>query len=471
MTQDQGVPSGGARSREARARLVLSTLTPFVFFAIQWGVWPYIEPLVWTFLYPAVFLGSWLGGVLAGLWATAISAVLVWVFLFVPAAMQGKHQTAAQVISTAVFVGTGVLFSLFQGKLRAATRRTLESMKEREQLAISLEQQSRLQAAITAHLAEGVVLVRVSDGVIVYTNPRLDAMYGYGAGEVLGRHISALNAPGEITPEERAAYILGQLERVNEWHGEIETIRKGGERFWSYVSVAGFDHPEHGKVWLAVQTDIAERKRLEEAILASLEEKEMLLKEVHHRVKNNLQVVSSLFYLQRERVQDEQTRAVLDESRARVQSIALIHEQLYQSTNLAAIDFDAYLRRLCANILSTYDAGRVDIEIQAEGVVLDIERAVPCGLLVSELVSNALKHAFGGGPGKVRVRGRVDGEKQFVFEVEDDGVGIPEGLDWRRASSLGLRLVQSLARQLRGAIELDRSRGTRFVLRFGAVSR
>ncbi|MBI2394139.1 MAG: PAS domain S-box protein [Deltaproteobacteria bacterium] len=332
---------------------------------------------------------------------------------------------------------------------------------------VQLFQQSRLQGAVTTNLSEGAVLIRASDATIVYANRRFEDIFGYQRGELVGKPIQALNAEDDdVTPVARAGQIIDALARMGAWHGEIKNVRKDGTEFWSTASVSKFDHEEYGPVWIAVHSDITERRLLEEKNARALRDKEVLLREIHHRVKNNLQVISSLFSLQRERTQSAELKALLDESRTRVESIALVHEQLYRSAELAAIDFDEYLRRLLHAIRSSYGAELVDLEVSAKDVVLDVEEAVPCALIVCELVSNSLKHAFDGGRGKVRVAARRDERGQCVLEVSDDGRGIPPEFEWKRARSLGLRLVQGLARQLRGVVELDRGGGTRFSVTF-----
>lgn len=330
-------------------------------------------------------------------------------------------------------------------------------------------QQLRLQSAVATNLAEGAILIRVADTTIVYANPRFEAMFGYARDELLGQRVEVLDAEA---PVETAAAIVAQLRSAREWHGEIKNKRKDGTHLWCAVSVSTFDHEEYGKVWISVHSDITARKLLEDKNLRSLREKEILLREVHHRVKNNLQVISSLFSLQRERTENAELRALLDESRMRVQSIALVHEQLYRSSELAAIDFDEYLRSMLAAIRSSYGATRVELVVDAKGVLLEAEQAVPCALLVSELVSNALKHAFvGATDGKVWVHAQRDEHGRCRLEVADNGRGIPEELEWTKARSLGLRLVQSFARQLRGVIELDCKGGTRFTVTFPLASR
>ncbi|MFO0589242.1 MAG: histidine kinase dimerization/phosphoacceptor domain -containing protein [Polyangiaceae bacterium] len=333
-----------------------------------------------------------------------------------------------------------------------------------------LYEESHFQAAVAANLAEGITIIRLDDETIAFTNSRAEEMFGYGPGELIGKPAALLKA---LSPEESSALIArirAEVARTGSWHGEIPNVRKDGSVFWSSVSASIFDHPEVGEVLLAARTDITARKALEEASARALREKEVLLKEVHHRVKNNLQVISSLFYLQKRRAADEQMRTLLDESRSRIESIALIHEQLYQSNSLADIDFNEYLNRLLANIVSAFDVKNVHAHSSAHGVVLDVDQAVPCALVASELLSNSLKHAFRGRPGELWVTARREEPGTVVLEVGDDGVGFPAGFDWRAAHGLGLHLVQGLTKQLRGTLELDGSRGARFTLRFPLAS-
>jgi two-component sensor histidine kinase/integral membrane sensor domain MASE1 len=224
---------------------------------------------------------------------------------------------------------------------------------------------------------------------------------------------------------------------------------------------------------------VAERARKEqqlreaaETLRASLREKETLLKEVHHRVKNNLAVIAELLSLQASRAEHSDARPHLLESRDRVWSLAAVHEMLYRSKDLSRIDLPGYVRQLCQHLLDSYltDPGRVRVETSVAPVTLDLEQAVPFGLLLNELVSNALKHGFpGGAAGRVRVElaraPSADGPLATLV-VRDDGVGLPPDLDARRARSLGLRLIDSLSRQLHGTPEIRGEGGTQFCLRF-----
>ncbi len=219
--------------------------------------------------------------------------------------------------------------------------------------------------------------------------------------------------------------------------------------------------------------DITERKTAEDRLQASLGEKEVLLREIHHRVKNNMQVISSLLNLQSRRIQDPAVLEAFKESQRRIRSMALIHERLYQSTDLSRIEFSQYLRNLATHLFHSYqvDSGRIRLSLDAEEVFLNINTAIPCGLIVNELISNSLKHAFPEGrAGEVAVAlQRVVGDG-YMIRVQDDGIGFPEGLDFRRTETLGMQIVSTLANQIEASIELTRDEGTNFTIRFQEVS-
>jgi two-component sensor histidine kinase/PAS domain-containing protein len=220
----------------------------------------------------------------------------------------------------------------------------------------------------------------------------------------------------------------------------------------------------------ALRAEIGERKRVEEALQGSLREKEVLLKEIHHRVKNNLQVITSLLRLPLRDITDRHAVTVLMETFDRVKSIALIHEILHKSDDISRLPLSQYIRSLIENLVSSQGAGARDIVVstEAEDVRMDIDTGIVCGLLINELVSNSFRHAFPEGrKGKIWVRLSASDDKT-ILTVGDDGVGIPEGLDPYRADSLGLKIVNTLTRQLDGKVELDRSHGTEFRISFSA---
>jgi PAS domain S-box-containing protein len=221
-----------------------------------------------------------------------------------------------------------------------------------------------------------------------------------------------------------------------------------------------------------ITQDITERKRIEQQLRESLAEKELLLREIHHRVKNNLQVVSSLVSLQSDALADPALREVFGELRDRVRSMALIHEKLYESGGLARLNFADYVTNLMQSIWSAHGVvgARVKLHLEVEPVAVSVATAVPCGLILNELVGNALKHAFPLAEGAVTVGVcREPATGQLRLWVRDNGVGLPADLDWRHARSLGLRLVQMLARQLEGSVETGSGPGTEFLIRFVAT--
>lgn len=221
----------------------------------------------------------------------------------------------------------------------------------------------------------------------------------------------------------------------------------------------------------ALTAEIIERKSAEEQLQRSLREKDVLLKEIHHRVKNNMQVIYSLLNLQAKGMDDKAVRAKFEESRDRVNSMALIHEKLYRSADLAHIDFKEYLKSLVRGIADTHKRHGVAISVDMDPVALDVNVGIPCGLIVNELVSNSLKHAFPDGrTGTIAVGIRINSGGDNVLFVEDNGIGFPADLDFRNTSSLGLQLVNGLTGQINGSIRLSRQTGTGLSITFPGTS-
>ncbi len=194
-----------------------------------------------------------------------------------------------------------------------------------------------------------------------------------------------------------------------------------------------------------------------------------MLKEIHHRVKNNLQIIASLVHLQSEHIKDSEGLRAFLESRNRINTMALIHEKLYMSPDISRIDFLDYVNELANSLYLSYgiDRRNVALKLDIENVSFDINTAIPLGLIINELVSNALKYAFPGGiKGEIRIDLHQDDESRFILIIGDNGTGFPEDLDFRNTESLGLRLVISLTGQLGGTIDLDRKGGTTFRIIF-----
>jgi PAS domain S-box-containing protein len=309
---------------------------------------------------------------------------------------------------------------------------------------------------------------------ILFVNDAFLTTYGYEEEELIGKSI--LIVRGGSTEEKDADTILRDS-LAGGWNGEVNNQRKDGSIFPVELWTSMVHNDEGNPVAVVgVARDITERKKAEEQIRLSLHEKEVMLKEIHHRVKNNLQVISSLLNLQSEYISDPETLRFFRESQNRVKSMALIHEKLYQSSSLAQVDFGAYLRELSTQLFRSYATmgGGVSLQLDTEPVSMTIDLAIPCGIIVNELITNAIKYAFvSGTTGRLLVSCRPIPEDMVRLVVSDDGVGLPNGLDVRAIGSLGLKLVTMLCDQLRGKLTVTRGspalqsdRGTEFVITF-----
>jgi PAS domain S-box-containing protein len=295
-------------------------------------------------------------------------------------------------------------------------------------------------------------------GRIVFVNAQAQQMFGYSRDELQGRLVEEL-MPSQYQQkhvEHRAAY--GTHPGVRSMGAGLELYgrRKDGAEFPVEISLAPL-HTASGVLVASSIRDVTERKKTDALIIRSLMEKEVLLKEIHHRVKNNLTVISSLFYLQSTRTRDTQLLSILQDCRSRVRSIALVHEALYRSGNLAEVDFAEYARELLIQLLTTYGLtdNEIHVRTEMENIKMAMDTAVPCGLILNEMVSNAIKHAFSERQhGEIILSLRKEGGRSFVLKVRDSGVGLPEDLHVKAEDSLGLRLIQSLARQIDGHFEL-----------------
>lgn len=212
-----------------------------------------------------------------------------------------------------------------------------------------------------------------------------------------------------------------------------------------------------------------ERKQAEDKIKASLQEKEVMLREIHHRVKNNMQIISSLLRLQASQIKDKKTAEMFEFSQNRIKSMALIHESLYRSKDLARIDFTDYIKKLTTHLLSIYSlkAAQINLRLEVKDIYLDITKAIPCGFIVNELVTNSLLHAFpekSKGEISIKMNKNINGE--YILTIKDTGVGIPRNIVFGKTKTLGMSLVLDLVTQLGGTIKITREKGTKFVIKF-----
>jgi two-component sensor histidine kinase len=219
------------------------------------------------------------------------------------------------------------------------------------------------------------------------------------------------------------------------------------------------------RVLVLVQEDLSEQRRVEQALRRVVADRETLLREVHHRVKNNLQIISSLLAMQLRTLDTDAARRAIRETRMRVRTIAAVHERLCESADLARLDLGEYIRTLVPAVFSSFapSSTKLDLVIEADSVSVGLDDAVRCGLIVNELVSNALKHAFVGRPaGRLLVRLERAGELRAALTVSDDGVGLPESVNPLQGDGLGLHLATGLAQRMGGQLDLERDQGTTF---------
>ena len=315
----------------------------------------------------------------------------------------------------------------------------------------------------------GVRIVTI-EGETIYANRAMLNFYGYDSIEEL----RTTPVKKRYTPESYAEF---QIRRENRRKGEydpfeyeVSIVRKNGEVrhlqvFRKEILWNG------GRKFQTVCQDITERKQAEERIHASLREKEILLMEIHHRVKNNMQVICGLLDLQASSSKNSELIAMTHKSQSRIRSMALVHEKLYGSKDFARIDLAGYVRALSQDLFQAYkiNPGEIALIVQTDGdVYVDINKAIPCGLILDELISNVLKYAFpGGGPGELRVIIHETKDTEIEIVVRDNGLGLPDDVDIHQPRSVGLHLVNGLVKnQLDGQIEVRRDNGTEFRIKF-----
>lgn len=282
-----------------------------------------------------------------------------------------------------------------------------------------------------------------------------------------------------ITSEDYARALINILEDVAE---ERTRFKEAQTALLNILDDYGIERrylQDVQKAMLNILDDLhREKGQLEQArnellrsewVRSSLREKEVLLREVHHRVKNNLQVISSLINSQARTLPDAASREALRECRSRVLAIALIHEQLYRSTNYARISFSEYVRELATNIFHALNVSPLNVTLTVEmsDFPLPVDKAIPCGLILNELISNALKHAFPNDrKGTVRVEFSRTTDRRLVVSVDDDGIGMPADIDPTTSNSIGLQIVWTLVKQLHGQLNIALQRGTSFQVAF-----
>lgn len=298
------------------------------------------------------------------------------------------------------------------------------------------------------------------NGELLFANNSLANIFGYNSAEdIKGIMITSLYK--NLNDRDIILKKLEEKGKLEEY--EVEMVTRTGKPVDVLISAK-----RDGETISGMIMDITENKKSQDLVKKSLLEKEMLLKEIHHRVKNNLMVISSLLSLQSRYIKDEVSKSIFKESQNRARSMALIHELLYRSTDLKRINFGDYIKTLTNELFRMYvtDPNRIKLNINVEDVMLDINTAIPLGLIVNELVSNSMKHAFPNDrKGKIDIEFKLE-DGIYSMIVSDNGVGFPKDYDLEVSDSLGLRIVNSLTEQIDGQIELERTNGTRYIIKF-----
>ncbi|MBL1209536.1 PAS domain S-box protein [Geminocystis sp. GBBB08] len=356
----------------------------------------------------------------------------------------------------------------------------INDISDRKQAEASLhESEGRLNSVLSS-LQDVVWSISLPDLQPRYINPACQILYGYSPADILANRGILLEM---VVPEYRQSvedtwanimesYELGILQNEYGKNWELEykiQLSRGNTRWIRERSHIVYDQYGRAVSIDGISTDVTERHEAEEKLFKSLQEKEILLKEIHHRVKNNLYVISGLLNLQSSYIEDERVKILFQESQNRIQTMAVIHEQLYQSHDLSQINFADYINRLVSNLFLSYNNYHTGIKpiTHLQECYLSIETAIPAGLLINELVTNAFKHAFPNGEGEVTINLSVKEEQQVKLEVIDNGIGLPPDLNWEKNNSLGLRLVRLLSQQLDAEISVNgNNEGTSFSITF-----
>jgi len=431
---------------------------------------------IWTIWNPDYWLDAWVKAITAVL--SMVTAILLWhlipTALRVPsperlraAISQMEHEVSERKQAEAA------LAQLNDTLEQRVAARTAELQAINARLASEIDSRKRAEERfrrVVEYAPNGMVMIS-RDGTIVMVNRQTEEIFQYERAELLGKSIEQL-VPARFRdhhPDLRDTYSAAPKSRPMGEGRELYGVRRDESEVPVEIALNPVETDE-GTMILAAIVDISDRKLKEDRIRASLKEKITLLAEVHHRVKNNLQIVHSLLDLQASQTADATARETLESCKHRIQSMSLIHQSLYQSNHFDHVNLNEVLTALAANVSMSYgvENERVQIAMQVEeSISLPMTQAIPCGLIVNELVTNALKYAFPNRmAGEIRVGLVRAGEDKFVLSVTDNGIGLPEGLDLNNIPSLGLELVSVLTEQLHGELIIHHANPTRFEVHF-----
>ena len=446
-----------------RLHVLSDGLTALAYFSIPGGLIYFVRrrqdlPYQWFFLLFGAFIV-----------ACGLTHVLdIWTLWHPNYWMSGMVKALTAIVSA---LTASAMLPVIPQALKIPTRQELEQAKaELEQRVLERTHalkisEERLQMALDGS-GDGFWDWNIVTGE-VYLSPQWQKMLGYGANELPG-HISTWE--NLIHPDDKLNVMkslrLHLQNGDNPYSFDYRVKMKSGEWKWvgNYGQVVTRGDRGEPLRMSGTHKDISDRKQREQEITESLAEKSVMLQEIHHRVKNNLQVICSLLNLQT-RSTDLSITEVLQESQNRIKSMALVHENLYQAKNLSRINLEDYIKSLSENLILSYRSRSsiTKIHIDISNIYLNIDTAVPCGLIVNELISNALKHAFPHDrPGKISIHVIEGTNQNLVLTIADNGIGLPAELDVEQAMTMGLRMVRTLVRQISGTLTVNRKPETSF---------
>jgi PAS domain S-box-containing protein len=338
---------------------------------------------------------------------------------------------------------------------------TIEHKEKRLSMENELNQSEERFRLIAENSTDLIAIVN-SSNKFTYLSPSFKKILGYDKDALIGKEpLSIIYPPDMLKLREEKVTAKFQIRVYNSgknlvWmEGTSYVINTKGENFF-----------------VGIGRDITERKLSEKIISDSLKEKETLLKEIHHRVKNNLQIISSLLKLQSNFVHDKKDKSILIDSQNRIKTMALIHQSLYKSDSLSKIDFNEYLKNLTANLIqiNREKAHSLKLHLDAENIFFNIETAIPCGLLINELFTNCVKHAFPNGEsGYIKISMTEEEENNYTLTIKDNGIGLPAGFNIEEAPTMGAQLISTLIQQIDGNLNILNHDGSTFVIKFKGV--
>ena len=368
------------------------------------------------------------------------------------------------IISFLMFIGTLYIYFRLRSSNFRRVRRLLEERVEVKTKQLTEKNLELEKLSLVASRTDNAVLIASPDGTIEWVNDGFIQLMGMPKEKLLNNNLSEINVYTNIKNEIREA-VANKHSRIFESNVTTYNI----ENLWiSSTLTPIYDEEGILKKLVVVDSDITAGKKMQKLIETSLKEKDVLLKEIHHRVKNNLQIIISLLNLQTGYIKDEVTLKAVKDGQSRVRSMALVHEKFYQSDELSEIDFAEYIEKLCHFIYQSYGdkTDRIHLQISGDKIGLDMDTAMPCGLLVNEIVSNSYKYAF---PNQEKGTIQIDFKKndnKIILFIQDNGVGFPEEYDLEKSESLGMQLIQALTSQLDGDLVVSRENGTSFKISF-----